>query len=76
MDIHEIVLKLVGEIRPVGDTYEDEDRFDNLKVMTELVSRLVSDIDEVASNKDSTQFSVSRAGKYADKCLTDLGITE
>lgn len=76
MTIHEIVKKLVGTIRPAGDSTIDPGRFENLKAMTELVTLLVEDIDDVAfENKNSHEFSVKQAGEFAHKFLTDdLGI--
>jgi hypothetical protein len=37
IDIYKVVKKLIGAIEPVGATHIDEGRFENLKVMTELV---------------------------------------
>lgn len=77
MNIHEIVKKLVGEINPVGETNTDNERFKNLKVMTDLVSRLVYDIDTVGMKKDRAEYSIKRAGEFADTFLEhDLGIVE
>ena len=75
MDIHEIVKKLVGPISPVGETYADNDRFENLKTMTELVDKLVFDINTVIPNKDRVEYSMKKAGEFADKFLTDLGMS-
>lgn len=69
--IIEIIENLVGEINPVGETNEDEVRFENLKVMCDLVNSLISKIDDVAyKNKDSYEFSIKRSAEYAGKFLT------
>ena len=60
MDIHEVVGKLVGRIDPVGETNEDNRRFENLKIMADLVNKLLFNIDEV-----SREYSRDRAGKFA-----------
>jgi len=75
MDVHEIVKKLVGEIKPTGETHADNQRFENLKIMAELVDRLVFDIDNVGSYKDRTEYSMNRAGQFADNFLAELGIS-
>lgn len=75
MDIHGVVKKLVGSIRPIGETNADNIRFENLKVMTELVDSLLFDISYVAKEKDQPEFSVQRAGKYADKFFKELEST-
>ena len=76
MDMHEVVSKLIGDVIPIGSSEEDHIRFENLKIMTYLVDRLVGDIDRVAGGKDRHEFSISRAGKYANKFLDDLGIVK
>jgi len=76
MDVYEVATKLIGPVRPVGETNIDNERFDNLKVMTELVDRLLKDIDDVASWKGRAEFSMNRAGKYADDFYTRIGIIE
>jgi len=78
MTHHEIVKKLIGEIRPVGETNTDNERFENLKVMCDLVNNLILDIDDMAfTNKDAYQFSVKRASEYASNFLTKtVGIAE
>lgn len=78
MDIHGVVKKLVGPINPVGETNTDNARFENLKVLTELVEKLVIDIDAVAyEHKDAHQFSLKRAAEHASKFMKDkLGIVE
>ena len=77
MDIHEIVTRLIGPIEPAGDSTLDGKRFENLKVMTELIDALVQDIHYVEMDKNSHQDSVSKAGKFASKFLrSDLGMAE
>lgn len=68
----EIVKKLIGPIRPVGETNTDNERFENLKNLCQLVDDLVTEIDSVGCDfKDSHEFSVKRASEYASKFLTD-----
>ncbi|MFA5340161.1 MAG: hypothetical protein WC332_00145 [Clostridia bacterium] len=76
MELYDVVKKLVGEIKPIGETTEDGKRFENLKVMTDMVDQLLTDIDEVASGKNRYEYSIKCAGEYADKFLTRIGITE
>ena len=71
--IYDVVKELVGKIDPVGETNEDNRRFENLKTMTALVEALLSDIDYVAiTYSDRGEYSMSRAGKYAGKFNKDL----
>ena len=73
MDVHEVVEKLIGNVIPVGETNEDDRRYENLKNLTELIDRLIGDLYRVSANRNSAKFSVSRAGKHADGFLRDLG---
>jgi galactitol-specific phosphotransferase system IIC component len=76
MTLYDVVTKLVGSVNPIGDTVIDETRFENLKILTMLVDSLIKDIDGVASLKMSHEFSVKKAGKFADDFLTSIGIIE
>ena len=69
---YDVVIKLTGPIDPVGETNEDNRRLDNLKVLTELVDRLLFDIGGVASKRVSPEYSVRRAGDFAFKFLDEI----
>jgi hypothetical protein len=74
MEIIDVVRKLVGPVEPVGETGTDNNRFENLKVLAKLVDMLIADIDSVTCNKSRMEYSMKRAGEYADKFMDDLGI--
>ena len=78
MNTEEIVLKLTGPVNPVGETQTDDGRFFNLEDLCSLVNQWVRIIDRVAcENKERSEFSRQRAGKYANHFLTEtLGIKE
>jgi hypothetical protein len=77
MTLEEIILKLVGPIEPIGDSRVDEERFENLNNLCDLVDHLVSYIDHVGCNKDRVECSMRRAGEYADNFLSEtLGIKD
>ena len=66
IDIYEVVKKLTGPIRPVGETNTDDARFENLKVMTDLIDSLLSDIDAIEYDfKRSHQYSMKKASEFA-----------
>lgn len=77
-EVLKVVKTLVGDINPVGETNTDNNRFENLKVLCDVVYDLISDIDNVHfKNKEAYEFSVKRAAEYANKFLTEnIGITE
>ncbi len=72
----DIVQRLIGKIRPIGETNEDEKRFENLKAMCELTEILISEIDEVGYDfKNRVEYSMKEASEYASNFLiTNLGI--
>ena len=72
----EIVENLIGKITPVGETNEDEIRFENLKAMCDLANRLIKKIDDVSyENKNRQEYSIKRAAEYAERFLTEqIGI--
>ena len=76
MDAYEVVTRLIGPIEPIGETNADERRFENLKVMTELVDSLLIDIHSVSHNTTRAEYSMQRAGKFARDFLVEIGIPE
>ena len=72
MDIYDVVTKLVGKINPVGESNEDDRRFENLNTLTDLIDKLLSDIEYVARQNNEPEYSVSRAGKFASKFLDQI----
>ncbi len=77
MELYDVVTKLVGPTRPVGETREDDLRFENLKTLTVLVDRLLTDIGDIeADNANRVEFSMQRSGEFCAKFLDRLGIRE
>lgn len=75
MELIDIIRTLVGPVDPVGETNTDNARLENLKALIELVDTLVGDIDKVASNKTKPEYSMKRAGDFADQFIGDLQVT-
>ncbi len=72
MNYIEVIDKLVGSIRPVGETNKDNDRFENLEDMCEVLEYFIKEVCYIArDNKDAYENSRSRAGKYAEKFLNE-----
>ena len=74
----DIVKKLIGNIRPLGDASRDGERFENLKEMCNLANALIKEIDDVAYDfRDSYEGTVKRASEYARDYLTkEIGIID
>lgn len=71
-NIYEITQRLCGMIEPQGETNIDEIRLRNLQDTIDLTEQLINDIIIVARHKDRCEFSMSEAGKEADKFINRL----
>lgn len=76
MDIHEVVMKLVGPIDPIGDESADEKRFENLEALTYLTDMLLGDIRFVARHKGDHRHSMHKAGKHSANFLNEVKSTD
>ncbi len=75
MELYDVVTKLVGPTRPLGETHEDDRRFDNLAALTELVEKLLADIIDIeATNAQRTEFSMKRAGEFCGRFIRRIGV--
>ena len=74
MGIYDVVIKLIGPINPVGESRNDDERFENLKNMTSLVDSLLMDIKRIAEKRDSQKYSVKRAGAFAHNFLAEISL--
>ena len=70
--LYEVVKRINGSIKAVGDFYIDEERRFNLERQCNLTRMLLKDIVEESKNKDSYQGSVNSSGKYAYNFIEGL----
>lgn len=69
--VKEVVEKLIGSVKPIGESNFDEKAFENLKELCELTDSLVSLIYDVAyNNKHRVEHSRNIAGNYAGEFLS------
>lgn len=72
MTNYDVVKKLIGEITPVGESYEDAKRLENLKEMCKLMEEIQYDIAYIAHVfKDDNRGSVKPFSDYANKFLNN-----
>ena len=70
MTYTDIVKKLIGPVSPVGETNQDELRFENLKELCELVENLTQVLVDISdSNKHAHEYSIKRSVDYIDEIL-------
>ncbi|WP_278960872.1 hypothetical protein [Bacteroides pyogenes] len=68
--INLVLNNLVGPIKPIGETNEDDIRFKNLKKMCDLTDSLIAEIEDVACKYENNhEYSIKRAAEYAKRFL-------
>lgn len=68
--VKEVIKRLVGSIKPIGDSSIDSERQENLEVYGELISFLISEVgDVIYHNKNSLYYSVNNSVDKAIKIL-------
>ena len=70
-EIIKVLDNLVGNINPQGETNIDNNRFENLKTLTEVLEHYHQEIYNVSYKKNRSEYSIKRAGDFADKFITD-----
>lgn len=61
----DIVRKLIGPIKPLGDSNRDDERLENVKSMCKLLNELYQDVVDIAHDYDNdTQASVVKIVHY------------
>lgn len=56
-EIINVLRHLIGDVRPVGETNEDGERFDNLRIATNVMYYLIDEVGYVAQHKASESSS-------------------
>lgn len=73
MTNYDVVIKLIGNINPIGDESIDHKRLDNLKEMMSLVKLLIADIHEISyRNSTRQEDSIKKAVKLVDSFMENL----
>lgn len=71
-DATDVVQKLIGKTRPVGETNEDGIRLENIKELTLLVEDLVLNLQEAANFAEHHEHSRKEIGTVAKRFLFGL----
>lgn len=72
MELTEIVNKLIGPIKPLGDSSQDPKRLLNLVKQIELVDDLIDQILQVDGFKGAKEHSVKKAAREASNYISEL----
>jgi len=68
----DVIKKVIGKIHPVGESNEDQKRFDNLTQYCEAFEEMFREISEIASEADSPYGSIKKAGTFAKTFLKEI----
>lgn len=63
--IADLVMDMIGEVEPVGETREDNKRFDNLLRLQNVVNLLIDEIYCCCGYIDNVEFSMKRSAETA-----------
>ncbi len=69
---YKVVKIILGDIKPVGESTEDERRMQNLVDTCALIDDLLCDIQEVATLSNRGEYSIRRSGIYARAYINKL----
>lgn len=67
----DMVMGLIGEVEPVGETNTDDNRFDNLLRLQNTVDILLDEIYFVCSYSNNYEYSMKRAGEQAVRWMEE-----
>ena len=67
--INDMIMTLTGEVEPVGETSEDDKRFDNLLRLENVLDLLLEEMYSVCIHSNDKAYSMERAGKQAEEWM-------
>jgi hypothetical protein len=65
VQIADLVMALAGEVEPVGETHVDDQRFQNLCTLQNVVDILLDEIYFVTAYSDRYEYSMKRSAETA-----------
>lgn len=71
-DLFDVIKRLLGLITPIGESNQDEIRYDNLQQTTKLTNSLVNHIIFVGEMKHNGEASIKKARNNANLFLEHL----
>ena len=68
--IRDVVLNLIGKASPVGESYEDKRRYENLETMGVIFTALFEELSDIEyNNAKRVEWSMNNAGKRAGSII-------
>jgi len=69
VDLFEIVMKLNGPVQPTGESNEDHRRLGNIQTLTELIDRLLFEVNNATMEADQPEASMKAIGVHAKEFM-------
>lgn len=70
-EIADIIMKIIGEIEPVGETHVDDVRIDHLRTLINVLDVLIDEVTFVLPCEQRHEWSMQRAGKEVRKWIEE-----
>jgi hypothetical protein len=72
IELYDVVIKLTGDIRPIGSSQEDSKVMNNIVEYGRLLEYMIEDLIEIAEYRGSKEFSVNTIGDFAYSKLRNI----
>ena len=72
MEIEEILERLFGKIKPVGETNEDNKRYENIENYKKALNFIFSSLEKASLYADRKEYSMQKIGKECKEFLRDF----
>ena len=76
MSVSEILGKLFGKITPVGETNEDNIRYENIQNYYEALCYIISSLRIASNYKDRHEYSMQKIGKECYNILREFDLED
>lgn len=74
MSITDILKNLLGEIEPYGDTWIDEERYENIPNYKEALDFIINKLKASAKLKDRQEYSIQKIATECEDILNEYEI--
>ena len=72
MSVEEILEKLLGKIEPVGETNEDNKRYENIENYKKALNFIFGRLEKASLYADRKEYSMQKIGKECKEFLRDF----
>ena len=74
IELSDTLMRIIGEVEPVGSSHIDEDRKHNLYKLCSTIDCLLDEIMDLVPYKNRTEYSMKEIGEYASRWLAEKSI--